>query len=370
MKTAPKKATRIKAGRIQRANYKWIYLFLLPTIVIFAMFYLMPIAQVFVTSFTKWDGFNAPKFNGLTNYINLFTNSSFLIALKNLLWWCVIALTLHVGFGTLVAFVLYQRPHGWKFTRTVFMIPNVISAAAWAMIYKFIFNNDFGILNSVIRVFNPNFNVQWFYKSPWAFWAVTFTWLFYAVIVTLVVLGDLMNIPKELNEAALIDGATGWQPIRYIQLPLCRASIGTSVIASLTSRIAMYEQIALTTSGGPGDDTMSLPDHSGQRHHWTTVTATPTRWAWSCSYHRSDRCCGVVNKLFRMDEARLLRSEAHHENQIQALGKGFDVPCGGCRHYPLCVSHSVGRYVVLQDERRDFKLTAGTARPLLAGYLH
>ena len=68
MKTAPKKATRIKAGRIQRANYKWIYLFLLPTIVIFAMFYLMPIAQVFVTSFTKWDGFNAPKFNGLTNY--------------------------------------------------------------------------------------------------------------------------------------------------------------------------------------------------------------------------------------------------------------------------------------------------------------
>ena len=218
MKTAPKKATRIKAGRIQRANYKWIYLFLLPTIVIFAMFYLMPIAQVFVTSFTKWDGFNAPKFNGLTNYINLFTNSSFLIALKNLLWWCVIALTLHVGFGTLVAFVLYQRPHGWKFTRTVFMIPNVISAAAWA-----------------------------------------FTWLFYAVIVTLVVLGDLMNIPKELNEAALIDGATGWQLIRYIQLPLCRASIGTSVIASLTSRIAMYEQIALTTSGGPGDDTMSLP---------------------------------------------------------------------------------------------------------------
>lgn len=68
-----------------------------------------------------------------------------------------------------------------------------------------------------------------------------------------------MNIPQELNEAALIDGATGWQLIRHIQLPLCRASIGTSVIASLTSRIAMYEQIALTTSGGPGDDTMSLP---------------------------------------------------------------------------------------------------------------
>ena len=61
----------------------------------------------------------------------------------------------------------------------------------------------------------------------------------------------------------------------------------------------------------------------------------------------------------------------HISTQLSArLGKGFDVPCGGRRHYPLCVSHSVGRYVVLQDERRDFKLTAGTARPLLAGYLH
>ncbi len=68
-----------------------------------------------------------------------------------------------------------------------------------------------------------------------------------------------MNIPKELNEAALIDGATAWQLIRYIQLLLCRASIGTSVIASLTSRIAMYEQIASDHVRRSGDDTMSLP---------------------------------------------------------------------------------------------------------------
>ena len=93
MKTAPKKATRIKAGRIQRANYKWIYLFLLPTIVLFAMFYLMPIAQVFVTSFTKWDGFNAPKFNGLTNYINLFTqDKTFHTAIVNNLIWIVLTI--------------------------------------------------------------------------------------------------------------------------------------------------------------------------------------------------------------------------------------------------------------------------------------
>ncbi len=255
----PTKSAHKKIGNLKRYNYTWCYIFLLPTIIIFCMFYLIPILQVFITSFTKWDGFNSPKFSGFENYINLFKSSGFIVALKNLLLWCIVALFLHVGFGTLVAFVLYQKKPGWKITRAVFMIPNVISAAAWAMIYRFFFNNDFGILNNIIRIFNPNFNVQWFYKSPWAFWAVTFTWLFYAVIVTLLVLGDLQNISPEINEAAIIDGATGWQLIRYIQLPLCRGAIGTSVIASLTSRVSMYEQIALTTAGGPGYDTMSLP---------------------------------------------------------------------------------------------------------------
>ena len=296
-----RKPVRSQATRRQRANYKWIYLFLLPTIVIFAMFYVIPIAEVFITSFTKWDGFNAPTFNGLTNYFNLFGSSSFLLALKNLFWWCVIALFLHVGFGTLVAFVLYQRPRGWKLTRTVFMIPNVISAAAWAMIYKFIFNNDFGILNGFLRLFNPDFNVQWFYKSPWAFWAVTLTWLFYAVIVTLIVLGDLMNIPQELNEAAVIDGATGWQLIRHIQLPLCRASIGTGVICSLTARIAMYEQIALTTAGGPGDDTMSLPillvkGIMDYRYGYANAVGV-------VMFVVGLLILAVVNRMFRMDES-------------------------------------------------------------------
>ena len=104
---APKSSPRVKASKMERANYKWIYLFLLPTVLIFLMFYFVPIIQVFLTSFTKWDGFNAPEFNGLTNYINMFTNSGFTYALKNLFYWCLAGMFLHVGFGVLTAFVLY-----------------------------------------------------------------------------------------------------------------------------------------------------------------------------------------------------------------------------------------------------------------------
>ena len=303
MKAAAKgsKPYRAKASKLERKNYKWIYLFLLPTVIIFLMFYFVPIIQVFLTSFTQWDGFTTPKFNGLTNYLNMFKTSGFIYALRNLLYWCIVGMFLHVGFGVLTAFVLFQKPRGWKLTRAVFMIPNVISAAAWAMIYRFFFNDEMGILNSLIRLVNPNFHVRWFYQSPWAFWAVTITWLFYAVIVTLLVLGDLMNIPAELNEAARIDGATGWQLIRHIQLPLCRGSIGTSVIATLTARISMYEQISLTTQGGPGDDTMSLSillvkGVTDYRYGYANAVGV-------LMFVIGLIILGVVNKAFRMNDS-------------------------------------------------------------------
>lgn len=245
-------------SRAERQSLPWVYLFLLPTLILFITFYLVPIITVFTTSLSRWDGFNAPKWNGFTNYVRLFSQDSFMYSLKNLFWWSIIASTVHVGFGVLIAYLLYEKPKGWKFVRAVFMIPNVISVAAWAMIYKFVFNNEFGVLNTLVRFFVPSFSVNWFYESPWAFWAVTITWVFYAVIVTLIVLGDLMAIPKELLEASQIDGASGWKRTKYIMLPLCRTSIGTSVILSVTSRIAMYESIALTTRGGPADDTMNL----------------------------------------------------------------------------------------------------------------
>jgi len=219
---------------------------------------MQPIITMIYTSFAKWDGFNAPQFIGFKNYMRIFTNSAAAESVKNLLWWSLIAMTIHVAFGVLVAFVLYHKPRGWKFTRAVFMIPNVISGAAWALIYRFIFNDQIGVLNDIIRRINPDFHVQWFFESPYAFWAVSLTWLFYGVIFTLLVLNDLYAIPAELEEAAKLDGATGWQITKRIHLPLCRIAIGTCVICAVTSRIAMYEAIALTTGGGPGDDTMSL----------------------------------------------------------------------------------------------------------------
>ena len=102
-----------KYGKVQVKNFKWIYAFLLPTIIIFVMFYVQPIAVMLTTSFTKWDGFNDPSFNGISNYIKLFTNSASAASIKNLILWSAIAMTFHVGFGVLTyvlcLFVPYQK---------------------------------------------------------------------------------------------------------------------------------------------------------------------------------------------------------------------------------------------------------------------
>ncbi len=237
----------------------YIYIFLIPSIVIFLFFYLIPIGTVFVTSFTEWKGRGGLTITWLDNYIRLFQSQSFLTSLKNLLLWTIIAATLHVGYGVIVALVIFQKPFGHKFTRAVFMVPNVISVAAWAIIFRFIFDNDMGVVNKVIRVFNPDFNVQWLITPGYAFWVVTFTWLFFAAVVTLLVQGDLMAIPKELHDSAQIDGASRVRRIFSIDLPLCRNSIGTAIITSITARIVMYESIKLTTKGGPGNSTMNIP---------------------------------------------------------------------------------------------------------------
>lgn len=224
------------------------------------MFYLIPILTVFITGFTDWNGFDSPTFIGWENYKLMFTyDDTFIVALVNLLKWSVIAVVIHVPFGALVAFILYKKPFGWRFTRGVFMIPNIISISAWAIIYRFIFNDEIGLLNNFVRLIGfENFHVNWLFDPRYAFSAITLTWVFYAVIVTLLVLNDLMAIPKELHEAAYIDGATEMDIQIRINLPLIKNAIATSIILSIVSRITMFEVIYLTTKGGPGNSTYNI----------------------------------------------------------------------------------------------------------------
>ena len=243
----------IKPGRL------WIVLFLLPALAMFLLVYLGPLVTAVTTSFTKWNGMQAPRFIGLDNYLRLAASAKFQAAFGNTIKWVLAAAFIHVPFGVLVALVLFKRPRGWRFTRAVFMIPNVLGWTALSILFMFIYLPDAGILNGLIQSLGfSDFNRNWLYEPGSAFTAVTLIWLFFAAVITLITMSELMAIPESLADSARIDGASPLQIDLHINLPIIWPIVGTGIIIAVTSVLKAFEIIFLTTGGGPGDRTINI----------------------------------------------------------------------------------------------------------------
>ena len=225
----------------------------------FVLVYLGPLVTVVVTSLTKWNGFNAPEFIGFRHYIDLFANPQFRTALWNTIRWGLCAMIIHVPFGVLTALILAKKPKGWRFTRAVFMIPNIMGWTALSLLFLFVYLPRAGILNGLIQAFGfEDFEHNWLYAPGTAFGAVTIIWLFFAAVITLITLSELLAIPDTLYDSAKIDGASDFQIDWYINLPLIRTILGTGVILAVTSVFKQFEIVYLTTSGGPANRTINL----------------------------------------------------------------------------------------------------------------
>ena len=242
-----------------KVNRVWIVAFLAPAVAMFALVYLGPLVTVILTSLTKWNGFNTPEFIGLRHYADLFGNAQFRTALWNTIRWGLYAMVIHVPFGVLVALILAKKPRGWRFTRAVFMVPNIMGWTALSLLFLFIYLPRAGILNGFIRALGvERFEHNWLYAPETAFGAVTLIWLFFAAVITLITLSELLAIPDSLYDSAKIDGASGLQIDRYINLPLIRPIVGTGVILAVTAVFKQFEIVYLTTSGGPANRTINL----------------------------------------------------------------------------------------------------------------
>jgi ABC-type sugar transport systems, permease components len=243
-------------------NHKgYIVLFLLPTIILFALVYAVSMVILFGTSFTEWSTGLKPVFVGFSNYTRmLFEDTSFKEGFWNTALWVLLQSTLHVLIGVVFAVILNMREFYWKFARTVFMFPNIISGAAVGMLFLCMLNPDFGVVNSFIRLFgNSDYAQNWFMDYATAFLSVTMTWLPYAAVVTILILAEIAAIPDSLFESARIDGASEIKINLFIIIPMLRNIIGTCVILAGTSMLQKMDIIMMTTGGGPGNTTMNLP---------------------------------------------------------------------------------------------------------------
>ncbi|MFK9093120.1 carbohydrate ABC transporter permease [Bacillus salipaludis] len=241
-------------------NRIWYAIFLTPAVIIFLLVFGYPVINVIFTSFFDYKINQPMKFIGFDNYIGLFQDQAFLVAFKNTIIWVVLQGSFHVALGVLVALVLSHKPFGWKFVRTSYMIPIIISSAARAMLLLYVFNPQMGMINSILKMIGfDDFSLNWYFDPSTSFWTVTSGWLFFSALITIIVMAEIATIPQTLYEAAKIDGATKFQTDLFVVLPLLRNVIGISVILATTSMLKEFELIFLTTNGGPNDSNLNLP---------------------------------------------------------------------------------------------------------------
>lgn len=254
-----------KTSRRDKGKNLFIFAFLAPGILLFALIYAYPLVNIFITSFTKWDFKNLanPQFLGFANlfdnYIRLFTKDYyFKTALFNSLKWALIAGTVQVAFALLVALVLSKQPKLWRFARNAFIIPNIISSAAIGLIFLNMYDPARGLIMLLIKKINPAIDINLLANSGTAFWCVTLAFVFFGGSIMLLILAQIMAIPKDLYEAADIDGATGIKKDFAITIPLIKPAIATALILACNYGLLIYNEIALITKGGPDGATYSL----------------------------------------------------------------------------------------------------------------
>jgi raffinose/stachyose/melibiose transport system permease protein len=239
---------------------RWIVVFLFPGTLLFLFVYLVSIVNVFGTSFTTWRIGQSIRFNGLRNYISLFSSDRFGKALVNNLIWILLQSTVHVAIGVVFALITDRKRWYSKVSQTIFMLPNILSSAALGMLFYNVFNPMYGPVNKIIQLLgNKDFNINWFADARTAFPAVTMTWLPFAAVVAILAAAELAAIPGDIFEAAIIDGADEMRINWYIKLPLLKNALGTGTILAATSMLQKMDILIMTSNGGPGNTTMNLP---------------------------------------------------------------------------------------------------------------
>lgn len=231
-------------------------LFLIPALALFIVFFIYPIGFVITTSFMKWDGMSKAVFDGFQNYKKIFGDNVFLSSIRNNIIWAFAGGFIQVPLAVLVALLLAKKPKGWKFLRTVYFFPNIISTLALAMMWLAVFNSDYGILNAFLKLIGlGNLQKNWLGDMSTAFPVMIIYWLFYIGYFMVIILAEVSSIPKSFYEAAEIDGASKIKQDLYITLPLIKGSIATCTTLAMVLGLRQFEQVYLMTNGGPDNKT-------------------------------------------------------------------------------------------------------------------
>lgn len=235
------------------------YLFASPWLIGLIVLGAFPILFSFYLSFTNYDMLSTPTWIGITNYRILLTNDSlFYKSLWNTLYHVIISVPLGIIVGVALALLLNSKIKGMGIYRTIYYLPNVVSVVAMSLLWLWLFQPSFGIVNSLLDPIYDLFNMeplQWYQSASMSKMTLIIMGLWTAGGSMIIYLAQMQDIPKELYEAADIDGANGLQKIFKITLPLMTPSIFFNFIMGLIGGFQVFTTSYIMTQGGPANST-------------------------------------------------------------------------------------------------------------------
>jgi len=245
--------------RSQLKKYAIAYSFILPNLIGFAIFTLVPMVFSLILSFMNWDGANKISWAGLDNFKQLLRDETFRISLGNTLIFVLgnVPLTMLAALG--LALLINKPFFGRNIFRTTFFFPYVASLVAVAVVWNMLFFPSAGPVNSVLSALGVQNPPRWAASVDWAMLTVILASIWKGMGYYMIIyLAALQGIPTILYEAAEVDGANVWQKFRYITLPmLTPATFFISVILTISS-FKVFDLIMVMTGGGPGRSTNVL----------------------------------------------------------------------------------------------------------------
>jgi len=234
-------------------------LFLFPTLIVFCTFILFPVIFSFYLSFQKWNSFTwTGSFIGLDNYLRMFSDEEFLLVLKNTFIYTLGTVPLNMIVSLLIAYGLNKKLVGKKFLRTLFFTPVVVSPVAAALIWRWLYDPNFGLVNYTLGIFGFG-AVNWLNDPSAAMFALIGmgVWKTFGVNMVLFAAG-LNAIPESYYEAATIDGANAWSKFWHITVPLLSPTTFFIMVMSMIGSFQVFDIVYVLTSGGPLNSTKVL----------------------------------------------------------------------------------------------------------------
>ncbi|MGH2595533.1 MAG: carbohydrate ABC transporter permease [Actinomycetota bacterium] len=235
-----------------------VLLFMSPWIIGFVGFILYPMMSSFFFSFTKYSLLDKPVWIGLENYRFMFTKDPFFwLAFRNTIWIILVGVPLRIAFGIFTAWLLTLPRSGSRTYRTLYFLPSMATPAAAALAFVLVFNPAFGPVNQILRGFGMHDPPLWFYGPNSSKWGLVLLGLWGVGDAMIIFLAGLLDVPRQLYEAADIEGANGRQKFRFVTLPMISPVIFFSLVIGVIYGFQLFTQAyaaSLATSGASVTD--------------------------------------------------------------------------------------------------------------------